>query len=135
LEYLVDAAQQFMANPVPAMSRVPIRRVLTRRNTEGLTDRDSVAPTQGKDGAILWPHARQSVQATATKQLQQDGLSLIIDGVGRQNIFRQDSITSRPSPSFEIGPWSDFYLMHNADRLESVSEGSNCFGIEMAVAA
>lgn len=97
--------QELVANPVTAMDRVGVGRVVNRHHPKTRTQVVSLrAPKRQNRTVGRWLDATKAVPAAPPQQREQHSLGLIIGGVPRQDTGRKGPVPCRTGSSFEVRP-------------------------------
>ena len=90
----------------------------------------SLGPAQ-PENRVAWPgaHGREAVSGGAAKQIEQDGLRLVVRGVAGSNRRRQGAQPRRARPRLEIGTWSDRDPVNDDLDAESDSDVAHDLGV------
>jgi hypothetical protein len=95
--------QELVANPVAAMDRVDVGRVVDRHHPKTRTQIVSLGAPKRQNWAVGgWLDAPKAVPAAPPKHREQYRLGLIIGGVAGQHSGRKGPVPCRTGSSFEV---------------------------------
>ena len=107
---LLEERKHLVTNPVPPVDRIDVRGVDDRLETQLLTQTHSVGAPKSQDRlSRTWPHRREPVEAAATKQVEQDGLGLIVSRVPGGGAGRERPESGVAGPGLEVGAGGDLH--------------------------